>query len=383
MPVNKKRVVDEFTKMVSFDSESYHERKIADYILSQLRHLGIEAREDEAFEILAGEKIIDKNPENAGNIFARIPATGAGEPILFSAHMDTVKPGIGKKALIHDDGKITSEGDTVLGADDVGGLVAILEMLRVFKEDDIPHPEIEVLFPIAEEPYGQGSRVFDYADVKSKTAFVLDLSGPLGRAAFAAPTIISLLIKVTGKSAHAGFCPQDGIHAIAIAAQAISSLKNGWASDNTTLNIGTIKGGTQRNSVPEYVEITGEVRSLVHEEALNQVELVRKAFEDAAAAYKGQAKVKATIQIESYRTSQNSVAASRFKKACLKTLSVDGELVETYGGSDQNNFARHGIEGLVVASAMHEVHTTNEYTCVDELVKVAELTTWLGRSEID
>lgn len=383
MPVNKKRVVDEFTKMVSFDSESYHERKIADYILSQLRHLGIEAREDEAFEILAGEKIIDKNPENAGNIFARIPATGAGEPILFSAHMDTVKPGIGKKALIHDDGKITSEGDTVLGADDVGGLVAILEMLRVFKEDDIPHPEIEVLFPIAEEPYGQGSRVFDYANVKSKTAFVLDLSGPLGRAAFAAPTIISLLIKVTGKSAHAGFCPQDGIHAIAIAAQAISSLKNGWASDNTTLNIGTIKGGTQRNSVPEYVEITGEVRSLVHEEALKQVELVKKAFEDAAAAYKGQAEVEATIQIKSYRTPENSVAVNRFKKACLKTLSVDGELVETYGGSDQNNFAGYGIEGLVVASAMHEVHTTNEYTCVDELVKVAEFTTWLGRSEID
>ena len=91
MPVNKKRVVDEFTKMVSFDSESYHERKIADYILSQLRHLGIEAREDEAFEILAGEKIIDKNPENAGNIFARIPATGTGEPILFSAHMESVR----------------------------------------------------------------------------------------------------------------------------------------------------------------------------------------------------------------------------------------------------------------------------------------------------
>ena len=131
------------------------------------------------------------------------------------------------------------------------------------------------------------------------------------------------------------------------------------------------------------MEITGEVRSLVHEEALKQVELVKKAFEDAAAAYKGQAEVEATIQIKSYRTPENSVAVNRFKKACLKTLSVDGELVETYGGSDQNNFAGYGIEGLVVASAMHEVHTTNEYTCVDELVKVAELTTWLGRSEID
>lgn len=383
MPVNKKIVVDEFIKMVSFDSESYHERKIADYILSHLRELGIEATEDKAFEILADEGVTEKSPENAGNIFARIPATGDGEPILFSAHMDTVKPGIGKRAVVHDDGKITSEGGTVLGADDVGGVVAILEMLRVFKEDDIPHPEIEVLFPIAEEPYCQGSRVFDYSKVKSKTAFVLDLSGLLGRAAYTAPTIISLLIKVKGKSAHAGFCPQDGIHAIAIAAQAISGLKNGWASDNTTLNIGTINGGTQRNSVPEYVEITGEVRSLVHEEALRQVELVKKAFEDAAAAYKGQVEAEATIQIEGYRTSESSTAVRRFKKACLKTLSVDGELVETYGGSDLNNFASYGIEGLVIASAMHEVHTTSEYTYVDELVKVAELTTCLGRSVID
>lgn len=383
MPVNQQRIIDEFTKMVSFDSESYSEREAADHILLQLKKLGIEAKEDKAYEILTKENVIDRNPKNAGNIYARIPATGEGEPILFSAHMDTVKPGIGKKAVFHEDGRITSEGDTVLGADDIGGIAAILEMLRVFKEDNIPHPEIEVLFPVAEEPYGQGSRVFDYSQLKSRRAFVLDLSGPLGRAAIAAPTIISLLIKVKGKSAHAGFNPQDGIHAIAIAAQAISGLKNGWATDNTTLNIGTIRGGTQRNSVPEYVEITGEVRSLVHEEALKQVELVKKAFADAAAQYKGQAELEATIQIESYRTDEGSEVVKRFRKACLKTFSVEGELVETYGGSDQNNFAAHGIEGIVVASAMHDVHTTNEYTSAYELVKVAELATWLGRSVID
>ena len=372
MPANKDRILNEFIKLVSFDSESYHERRIADYILKELGNIGIEAKEDKAYEILSDEGIIEKNPYNAGNIFARIPATGTGEPILFSAHMDTVKPGIGKRALVHEDGRITSDGTTVLGSDDVGGIVEILEMLRVYKEDNISHPELEVLFPIAEEPYGQGSRVFDYSQLKARTAFVLDLSGPLKRAAIAAPSIISFTIQIKGKSAHAGFCPEDGIHAIAIASEAISGLKNGWVSEDTTLNIGTIQGGTQRNSVPDYVEITGEIRSLVHEKALNQEKKVKEIFDNAAKKYGGESVFESTLQIKSYRTSENSEAVKRFEAACLKTFSKEGELIETYGGSDHNRFAQHGIEGIVIASGMQDVHTTSEYTTIDDLYKVED-----------
>ena len=50
------------------------------------------------------------------------------------------------------------------------------------------------------------------------------------------------------------------------------------------------------------------------------------------------------------------------------------KLVTTYGGSDNNNFAAHGIRGIVMASAMENVHTVNEYTTVEALTRCAELT---------
>ena len=41
------------------------------------------------------------------------------------------------------------------------------------------------------------------------------------------------------------------------------------------------------------------------------------------------------------------------------------------GGAEQNHFAKHGITGIVVSSAMHDVHTVHEYTKIDELVSLA------------
>ena len=58
----------------------------------------------------------------------------SGTPILLSGHMDTVAPGIGKKPVFHEDGTITSDGTTVLGADDLTGVIAILEGIRAVQE---------------------------------------------------------------------------------------------------------------------------------------------------------------------------------------------------------------------------------------------------------
>ena len=44
--------------------------------------------------------------------------------------MDTVEPAKGKKAVSHEDGTVTSDGTTVLGADDLAGVTAIYEVVR-------------------------------------------------------------------------------------------------------------------------------------------------------------------------------------------------------------------------------------------------------------
>jgi tripeptide aminopeptidase len=62
----------------------------------------------------------------AGNVYGFLKGKLEGEPLLFSAHLDTVEPSKGKEALLLEDGKIVSKGDTSLGADDISGLVEIL-----------------------------------------------------------------------------------------------------------------------------------------------------------------------------------------------------------------------------------------------------------------
>lgn len=358
--INKKRLVDEFVRLVSFDSESYKEQEIAYYLKEQLKRLGLQVEEDAA-----------------GNIYTFYPAYDPRgqyeEGILLSAHMDTVCPGIGKKAVIHEDGRITSDGTTVLGADDAAGLAEILETLRTLKEKQLPHPDIEVLFTVAEEPYAQGSRVFDHSKIQARTAYVLDMSGPVGRAAVAAPSILSLKIEVGGRAAHAGFCPEEGIHSIEIAAGALAQITNGHVDEETTVNIGTIQGGCARNIVPDLCVITGEIRSMEHEKALRQAALIQEIFKQEAARKGGRARVEITEEFQSYRIQKQEPVVKRFVEAC-KELGLPGGLEDTFGGSDNNHFTAHGIRGIVVANAMNEVHTTKEYTSKEELAKAAELT---------
>ena len=52
---------------------------------------------------------------------------------------------------------------------------------------------------------------------------------------------------------------------------------------------------------------------------------------------------------------------------------VNGELVETFGGSDNNSFAKNGIPGLVLSNGMYQAHSVNEYTTIKDLVTGAEL----------
>lgn len=193
MQINKERLVQTFCEMVSIDSESYHEKKMKDYLMNIFKECHMECIEMpiEGFE--------------AGNIYAVLKGHTNKEPLMFSGHMDTVSPGKGKQAVIHEDGRITSDETTVLGADDVSALASYIEAIRTIEENDLPHGDIELAISVAEEPYDAGSAYYDFSLIKSRIGYTFDLTGQVGLAALEAPSIISFKINVKGKSAHAGF----------------------------------------------------------------------------------------------------------------------------------------------------------------------------------
>lgn len=378
--IHRSRLVSQFKKMVEFDSETYQEREIADYLTGELKQLGFEVWEDDA-----GYRLKEKLPEYGtaaptGNLYGFLKGTSNSSPILLSALMDTVKPGIGKRAVEDEQGMITSEGDTVLGADDLSGIAAILEAVRVIRENNLSHPDIEVLFPVAEENYGKGSQLIDYSKIKSKQAYVFDLSGEIGLAATAAPTLLSFKLEVKGKTAHAGFCPQLGINAIEIAAHAISQLKQGWVDEDTTVNIGKISGGKQTNIVSDECVVLGEIRSLKDHKAMEEWNTLKETFERTAVSCGGSLEIVFEKQIEAYEIRDGEEVVERFKRVC-RSLGLKGTTQYTLGGSDNNHFVRNGIRGIVVACGMNEVHTPKEFTTAEELEKSALLALGLIRDE--
>ena len=125
--INQARLVKTFTDLVRIDSESKNEIDVAIYIKNKLKKLGISYKIDSSKEL---------TKSNHGNIIATLGKNKKYPTILLSSHMDTVTNGKSIKPIIKKN-YITSDGRTILGADDKSGLAIILETLEVLKKSKL------------------------------------------------------------------------------------------------------------------------------------------------------------------------------------------------------------------------------------------------------
>lgn len=359
--VNGARVVQEFIELVQVDSVSGQERKMADLLKSRLGSLGLQVWEDNA-----GARL----NTTSGNVLGRLPATAPDkEPLLLCAHMDTVEPGAGV-VPVEKDGTISSSGDTILGADDKAGIVAILEALRVVREQGIPHGGIEVVFTVWEEGGLLGAKNLEFERIASKIGYVLDSDGPPGTIVVRAPSQDRISATVYGKAAHAGINPEDGINAIQVASKAISAMQLGRIDSETTANLGIISGGKAINIVPDAVSIKGEARSLVTAKRVAQTGSMVRSLEETARAYGTKADVVVETLYQDFELDQNSKVVRAAVKAA-QNLGYSPNFVSTGGGSDANIFNSRGIVTANLGIAMQKVHTTEEFILVENLINNA------------
>ena len=243
--INVQRMTDTFMDLVQIDSVSREESRLAAYLKTQLDLLGAETVFDGS---------APQTGSDTGNLIARIKGSNGKAPLLFSAHMDTVEPGRGIKPILTN-GRITSDGTTILGADDKSAIAILLEMLRVLKGSGKPHPPMELVFSTCEEIGLLGAKHLDWSLISARQGYVLDTRDPDGLVT-RAPSANRLKFTVVGRDAHAGSAPEKGINAILIAAKAIAMLDLGRLDAETTCNLGVIKGGDAINIVPKQVRWT-------------------------------------------------------------------------------------------------------------------------------
>lgn len=368
--IEKERMIETFIHLARIDSPSYQEREIAERLMHELKALGGNVIVDDAGERVGG---------NAGNVLARFSGTGRGRAVLLSAHMDTVMPGCGVKPMREQD-RIRSDGSTILGADDKSGLAIILEVLRVLKERKILHPPIEIAFTICEELGLVGAKQMDLKQLSSRDGLVLD-SGPANALFTRGPAAVRLEITVRGAAAHAGVCPEAGISAVRIAAEAISKMRLGRIDEETTANLGTIEGGTAINIVPDRVVVRGEARS--HDEAKLSAQSAHMAqcFHEAAAAHvlkQGDKTIRAEAEVHIERDYNRmnlgeDAPVVRWVQAASRVVGAEIRCEKTGGGCDANVFNTHGLSIANLGTGMRDIHTTHEYLLLDEFAQTAQV----------
>jgi tripeptide aminopeptidase len=372
MMINQERIKNLLLELVQIDSHSRRERDVAERIKTYCEEMGAEVEIDDAGSKVGG---------NSGNVIARFKGTiPDAEPIMMSAHMDTVVPGEGVKPIIEGD-IIRTDGTTVLGGDDKSGCAVILETIRCLKEQNIQHTDIEAVFSICEEVGLLGAKHLDVSRIKSRYGIVFDSDDP-GFLFTKGPSSNHLEIKVHGLEAHAGVAPEQGISAIRIAAEAINVMKLGRIDEETTANIGVIHGGAATNIIPNLVTLWGEARSLSEEKLEAQCDHMVQCFKDAAAKYEVTVEGKTTkasveASVDRDYSSMDVPDSSHVVQLVLQAASRMGLKVETMasgGGCDANIFNRKGIECANLGTGMRAIHTVNEWLDVKDMYASAEMT---------
>jgi tripeptide aminopeptidase len=369
--IDKARLKERVLELVRIDSLSRKERAIAARLKEILEALGGAVFMDDAGSAVGGE---------VGNLVAHFDGNvGGAEPMLLSAHMDTVGPGEGVVPVVDGD-VIRSDGRTVLGGDDKSGIAIILEVLQAVREEKVPHGHIDVVFTICEEVGLLGAKHLDLSLVRAKTGLVLD-SDSIGFLITKAPAVNHLEFEVHGLEAHAGICPERGISAIQVAARGIAAMRLGRIDEDTTANLGLVSGGTAVNIVPNRVMLTGEVRSHDEEKLERQTQAMVACLQDAAAGATleldgrlHETRVESRIRREYDRmdVSHDTAIVQRVHEAA-RNLGFAVDTVAKGGGCDANVFNKRGLQVANLASGMRDIHTVHEWLDVNDLVTATRI----------
>ncbi|PKB71144.1 MAG: hypothetical protein BZY87_07010 [SAR202 cluster bacterium Io17-Chloro-G6] len=350
---DQERLIKTLMHLIKIDSPSGEEDAMDEEVSSRLEALGLQVYHD-----------------SYNNVIAKLD--GQGQPVMLSAHLDTVEPGRGIKPIV-DGGVLKSDGSTILGGDCKAGVAIVLEAITSAMESGGGNRAVEVVFTRHEEGGLVGAHNLDFGMISAKEGVVFDGEGPPNRVCVSAPSQNVVTATITGRAAHAGLEPEKGISALLIAAEILGRLPLGRIDEETTANIGRLEGGLKRNIVPERAFLDGEFRSRNNEKLADLERKFRGVFDEVASRYP-EAEIALDIvnTYQAYRIGADSQTVATIGRALAK-MGLEPVLESTGGGSDANVFVERGIEAIPVGIGVRDFHTTWETAVISEVLQGAQM----------
>jgi acetylornithine deacetylase/succinyl-diaminopimelate desuccinylase-like protein len=278
---NPKTIMDWQAEMVAIPAPPFGEQARAEWLAVRFAETGLQEVET----------------DEAGNVFgwlmaAKLPPESTGPVVVISAHLDTVFPAETPLNPMVDGDRITAPGACDNGAG-VAGMLAIARAMVVARVELAG--TLIFIGNVGEEGEGdlRGVRhLYQQQALASRIAahIVLDGAGT-DSAVTQALGSRRYRVTVTGPGGHS-FTDAGTPNPIAALASALAVLTQTQLprEPRTTLNLGTISGGTSVNSIPESAQAAVDFRSTSADELLRLEVALHRAVEDAVEQVNAQAK---------------------------------------------------------------------------------------------
>ena len=352
-------------KLVETESPTYEKKavdKVGAILTESSRNLGA------SIQVYQQEKV-------GNHILAKWQAPSSQSPqkgILLLGHMDTVFPlgRLSEMPFYEDADKIYGPGVLDMKGGLVIGLSAIKELLLA---DAMPARPISMFFTSDEEVGSQTSReLIEELAKEAELVLVLEPGLVDGSIKTWRKGVGDFILRVHGRAAHAGGAHKEGKNAIEeIAHQVLAIQKLTDYEKETTLNVGTIRGGTTNNVVPEFAEIDIDLRVMQAEE----YERVERAIKSLKPILDGTS-LEVIGELNRPPMPFDKMMNETFEKAqrIAKDIGMTLKAGGTGGASDANFVSPLGIAVLDGLGTVGEgLHSSREYIFKKSLPEKTQL----------
>lgn len=405
------KVTERFLKYVQVDTQSdeqsdtfpstLKQHELAKMLASELRQMGAqEVCHDEIY----------------GYVYAQIPSNSqeTQKVLGFIAHMDTspemsgtsVHPQIvknydggeielgtdsdGKKVLLRPtefpelldyigQDLITTDGTTLLGADDKAGIAEIMTMAEyLLTHPEIKHGRIALAFTPDEE-IGAGMDHFDLKRFPAEYAYTVD-GGGIGELEYENFNAASARIVFSGRNVHPGEAKGKMIHAARLALEFDSRLPQQERAEYTSGYEGffhlTHLSGSVEEAVLEYI-IRDHDKKIFEERRQRIFDITEELNKQYGSEY-----VKATVT-DQYYNMKEKIEPVMFlienARSCMEKLGIEPKVQPIRGGTDGARLSFMGVPCPNLCTGGHNYHGRYEYCCIQSMEAVVRLLTELAR----
>jgi tripeptide aminopeptidase len=399
--IDKQHIIDRFIKYVTIDTESdpnnpefpstENQWNLAKVLEKELNQIGMQEVElDKNCYIMATLPSnlnyevptigfvahIDTSPDFTGaNVKPQIIENYNGKDITLNKEKNIILSPDYFEDLLQYKGQtiITTDGTTLLGADDKGGVTEIVTAMEyLINHPEIKHGKIRICFTPDEE-VGKGAHLFDVEKFGAKWAYTMDGS-QIGELEYENFNAASAKVTITGKIVHPGYAKGKMINSILIANEYIAAVPENEVPEKTSgyegfFHLHDLNGNVEK-TVLEYI-----VRD--HDFSLfeKRKELLQKIASDFNKRLH-QDLVKVEIKNQYFNMKEKITPVMHIVdivEEVMKDIDITPLIKPIRGGTDGSQLSYKGLPCPNIFAGGHNFHGRFEYIPAESMIKATEV----------